>query len=113
MTYDVGYSARIESLLKRVYGYDVTPYYMHVINDLSFYRAKRADMEVHTFYDYTPRVTGVLRELMISEDGPSCNKLVEKNGKIVPVFKNMSLIIFNLIFFMNYIHQLFNLLRMY
>lgn len=87
MTYDVGYSARIESLLKRVYGYDVTPYYMHVINDLSFYRAKRADMEVHTFYDYTPRVTGVLRELMISEDGPSCNKLVEKNGKIVPVFK--------------------------
>ncbi|MDY3982837.1 MAG: hypothetical protein SOY70_02395 [Veillonellaceae bacterium] len=24
---------------------------------------------------------------MISEDGPSCNKLVEKNGKIVPVFK--------------------------
>ncbi len=86
-TFDVGYSCRVESNLRRNYGFDVTPYYIHINNHLPIYRAQKRDMGFHTFYQYSPGVTGVIRELLISEQAPSCNSLEIKDGTVVPVFK--------------------------
>jgi HAD superfamily hydrolase (TIGR01549 family) len=87
-TFDVGYSCRVESTLKRNYGFDVTPYYIHVNNHIPFYRAQKRDMDFHTFYKYSPGVTGVVRELLISKLAPSCDHLEIQGERIVPVFKS-------------------------
>lgn len=86
-TFDVGYSCRVESLLKKTYGFDVSPYYMHINNNQAMIRSKKNQIDIHRFYEYSPGVTGVLRELFISKQEPSCKSLELKDGKIVPVFK--------------------------
>lgn len=86
-TFDVGYSCRVESNLRRNYGFDVTPYYIHINNHFPIYRAQKRDMEFHTFYQYSPGVTGIIRELLISEQAPSCDSLEIKDGTVIPVFK--------------------------
>lgn len=99
-TFDVGYSCRVESNLKRNFGFDVTPYYIHVNNHIPFYRADKNDMEFHTFYKYSPGVTGVTRELLISKQAPSCDHLEIADGKVRPVFKNIILILWKPIWFL-------------
>lgn len=86
-TFDVGYSCRVESNLRRNFGFDVTPYYIHVNNHIPFYRADKNNMDFHTFYKYSPGVTGVIRELLISKQAPSCDHLEIADGKVRPVFK--------------------------
>lgn len=85
--FDVGYSCRVESNLRRNFGFDVTPYYIHVNNHIPFYRADKNNMDFHTFYKYSPGVTGVIRELLISKQAPSCDHLEIADGKVRPVFK--------------------------
>lgn len=86
-TFDVGYSCRVESMLKKSFAFDVTPYYVHINNQLAYTRSLRTDVQVHTFYSYSPGVTGVIRELMISKQAPSCQYLEIENGKVKPIFK--------------------------
>ena len=86
-TFDVGYSCRVESNLRRNFGFDVTPYYIHVNNHIPFYRADKNNMDFHTFYKYSPGVTGVIRELLISKQAPSCDHLEIADGKFRLVFK--------------------------
>ena len=89
-TFDVGYSCRVESALKKNFGFDVSPYYLHVNNDVSYRRARRNNIKINTFYQYSPGVTGVLRELLISKQEPSC-KCFEMDGEeIHPVFRDFN-----------------------
>ncbi|WP_446424414.1 HAD-IA family hydrolase, partial [Mailhella sp.] len=71
-SFDVGYSFRTDYLLKRLYGYDVTPYVMHVNDEYPFMRAENADMKWHSILTYSPLVSGGFRETCVSEVGPSC-----------------------------------------
>ncbi|WP_346686692.1 HAD-IA family hydrolase [Megamonas hypermegale] len=87
-TFDIGYSCRIESALKANFGFDITPYYIHINNDIPLYRSNKRNISVNTFYQYSPGVTGVLRELLISKLEPSCKELKIVNDKLVPVFKD-------------------------
>ena len=88
--FDVGYSCRSESALKSNYGFDITPYYIHINNDIPYYRAMNSEMNFHTFYAHSPGVTGLVRELMISKTAPSCEKIRVVNGNAVPIFKQYS-----------------------
>lgn len=87
-TFDVGYSCRIESILKHTYDYDITPYYIHINNDIPFLRAMRNNIDIQTFYNFSPGVTGVLRELLISKLEPSCKALKIENDKVIPEFRD-------------------------
>ena len=87
-TFDVGYSCRIESALKKAYDFDIHPYYIHINNDLPIMREHQKNIEISTFFDFSPGVTGVLRELLISKMEPSCSKLVLKSGEFIPEFKS-------------------------
>lgn len=89
-TFDVGYSCRVEAVLKNTFNFDVSPYYMHINNDIPFYRAWKNDIRIHTFYAYSPGVTGVLRELLISGLEPSCKSLEIQDGEVVPLFKEFN-----------------------
>lgn len=79
---DVGYSFRTDYLLNKIYGYDVTPYVMHINNEYSFARAARVNMKWHSILNYTPIVTGGFREVCVSENGPSCIGY-DENGRPV------------------------------
>lgn len=90
-TFDIGYSCRVEAALKSNYDYDISPYYIHINNDISSYRSKRFKINIHKFYEYSPGVTGVLRELIISKMEPSCKNLVFREESMVPEFKSYKL----------------------
>lgn len=86
-TFDVGYSCRVEATLKKVFNFCITPYYIHINNQLPYSRAHRMNLNFQTFYSYSLGVTGVLRELLMSKQSPSCLCLNVENDKVVPVFK--------------------------
>lgn len=90
-TFDVGYSCRIESALKQNFGYDITPYYIHINNDLPLKRKVKSNISLRTFYSTPYGVTGVLRELFISKLEPSCKFLQPEGNTIKLVFKDYSL----------------------
>lgn len=88
-TFDVGYSCRIESILKKNFGFDITPHYIHVNNDLSLLRAEKNNMHINCFYEYSPCVTGILREFFISKMEPSCNSIfIRDDGNVEIDFKD-------------------------
>lgn len=86
-TFDVGYSCRIESILKKKFGYDITPHYVHINNDIPCFRAKYNDINIKVLYEYTPAITGVLREQIISDLAASCVGYIEEEEQMVPVFE--------------------------
>lgn len=86
--FDVGYSCRIESILKQKFGFNVSSYFIHINNDLALYRAQKSDVRMRTFYNYSPGVTGYLREYLISELAPSCESIIFENGEANLKFKN-------------------------
>lgn len=88
-TFDVGYSCRIESILKNTFGFKITPHYIHINNDLPLLRAEKNKMKVNCFYSYSPGVTGILRELFISKMEPSCKFInINDDGSVELEFKD-------------------------
>ena len=91
-TFDVGYSCRVESALNRCYGFDITPYYIHINNDVALSRGKLNQMDVKTFFAHTPGVTGLLRELLVSGMEPSLKQLsVDENDEFIYEYKEYSI----------------------
>jgi len=82
-TFDVGYSCRSEAALKGYYGYDITPYYIHINNDIPYLRSSYRNLDFKTFFNYSPGVTGILRELLISAQTASCKSIIpQENGEV-------------------------------
>lgn len=70
--FDIGYSLRTETILHKLYNYDIESLSLHYINDIVFRRENSASISHHSFYDFTPRHTGGLRELLLSKNSASC-----------------------------------------
>lgn len=87
--FDIGYSGRAQAVLSKLLGYGIDAYYIHTLSDRALVNATENDFELYTFYDYTPALTGKIRELVQSEPAPSCIGY-EKNtdGIYEPVFEN-------------------------
>ena len=86
-TFDVGYSGRLENALSRLYGYDITACYMHINRDNALIRKKDSGFKLETFYDFTPIVSGTIREQIISYCGPSCVGFNCSGNKAEPIFE--------------------------
>ena len=90
--FDVGSSRRVESALNRCYGFDITPYYIHINNDIALSRGKLYQMDVKTFIAHTPGVTGLLCELLVSGMEPSLKQLsVDENDEFIYEYKEYSI----------------------
>lgn len=70
--FDVGYSGRILLNISQLLGFPVDGYFIHRINDQFIARQKALGIKVNTYYDYTPSITGVIREILFSKQAPSC-----------------------------------------
>lgn len=86
--FDVGYSGRAQAILSRLLGYSINAYYIHILNEKSCLYAKDNNFKVTTFFDYSPALTGKIRELVQSEPIPSCVGYTFEKDEIQPVFEN-------------------------
>lgn len=85
---DIGYSGRTEEMLTKTLECPVDAFYVHTHNEDCSTRERKFGFKVNSFYDFTPAITGAVRELMFSQYAPSCVRyeLRDKDG-VIPVFE--------------------------
>lgn len=69
--FDVGYSGRAEDSLSSILGFPINSYYLHSNSEMLNYRMEHSKFCTKTFYGFKPAVTGVMREHMLMQLGPS------------------------------------------
>ena len=70
--FDIGYSGRLQSIVSDLAGKPVDVFYLHSNGSSTESAAKEHGFRVHCFYDFSPYITGILRETLLSETAPSC-----------------------------------------
>ncbi|WP_034445833.1 glycosyltransferase [Butyrivibrio sp. AE2032] len=85
--FDIGYNGRVESALTKLLGFPIGVYYIHVNDDTANDRHTMAGCKCRLFYPVKPCITGVVREMLFMERGPSTIGFEEKNGTMEPVFE--------------------------
>lgn len=86
--FDIGYSGRAQKIISQLLGYSVDACYIHTLNDKSDRFSKESGFNIHTYYDYSPAITGKIRELVHSEPTSSCIGYEIKDKEVFPVFEN-------------------------
>lgn len=86
-TFDLGYSARLHTMIIDILGYTCDTYYVHTSGDRPWHYARRNQYELHSFYEQKPLVSGILREHLFAELGPSCIGYNEVDNGVTPVFE--------------------------
>lgn len=86
-TFDLGYSARLQTMLNKIMGHSCDTYFVHTSGELPWVYSRRNNFKVSSFYDQKPLISGILREQFFAEPGPSCVGYGEEGGKIIPVFE--------------------------
>lgn len=84
-TFDMGYSARVESVLKSSFGFDLTANYIHTTLDKANQRSIKNNLDVNCFYDFAPFISGIARELIMSGMSGSCIGYEFEQGKVRPL----------------------------
>lgn len=88
ITFDMGYSGKIQNAITNLIGHKVDVMFVHSDNE-SYSKMKRiGDFNISNLYDYTPVVSGLLREHMLSDYSSGCIGYKEIDGKVVPLFDN-------------------------
>lgn len=86
--FDIGYSARNESIFSYLLNKKINTYYIHTNQDIAYKRAQMFDFNIHSFYDHGPSACVVLREHIFCELGPSCISYdIDDNGNVTPQFE--------------------------
>lgn len=85
--FDIGYSARPELFLSELCKKGIDTYFININHEEGIKHAKLGNFQVKTFYDYKPRFTGLLREILFSKCAPSCIEYKIENQKVTEVFE--------------------------
>lgn len=86
--FDIGYSGRPEAALSNILGFPVGSLYIHTNNKLARIRQEKYKCDCETYFAYKPIITGVMREHILMELGPSTVGYQEINGKMEPVLEH-------------------------
>lgn len=86
--FDIGYSGRAQAILSRLLGYGVNAYYVHTLNDRAEINAKKYHFHVQSFFDFSPALTGKIRELVQSEPSPSCVGYSIDDNVLKPLYED-------------------------
>jgi hypothetical protein len=85
--FDVGYNGRAEAALSHLLGFPVGSLYLHVNTEVAEKRQTKYHCPCACFHDCTPAITGMMREHLIMELGPSTIGYAEQNGSFSPVLE--------------------------
>jgi len=80
--FDIGYSAKPEQIFSKVTGEKIDTYFIHTYGEGQSRSQDYNGISLYNFYDFSPVVTGGLRELLISQVGPSAIKYEVENNQI-------------------------------
>ena len=86
--FDIGYSGRTQILLSKLLGFNINAFFIHANDDSNILKQKENKIKIKSFYDYSPSITGSVRETLISEMIPSCTGYDFENKK--PVFETIN-----------------------
>ena len=84
--FDIGYSGRLQKIISRATGRPIDVFYLHSDGSAALDAAEAAGFRIHNFYEYTPNITAVLREYLISEAENICVGYRLKGGRLQFVF---------------------------
>ncbi|MEG0692363.1 MAG: HAD-IA family hydrolase, partial [Oscillospiraceae bacterium] len=85
--FDIGYSGRLPSVLTYLAKRPIDSYYIHSSGETAEKTATHHHFTLHCFYEFTPSISGVIREYFISDYHPPCVRYQMKDGLVLPVFE--------------------------
>lgn len=89
VTFDLGYSGKLQSAICTALGFPVDTYYLHTNGLTAERQAKRKGFKTKSYYNFSPSMSGIVNEFIISEYNPSCvGYKADKGGRVRPVFEN-------------------------
>lgn len=87
--FDIGYNGTAQMLISKMINKKVNAYYAYINKDKPYEYCEDFGFQIDTFYDYTPGVSGPVREFFFSETGPSCvGYSIGENG-FMPLFEEV------------------------
>ncbi len=86
VAFDMGYSGNIQHALVKAAGKPVDVLYMHGDAVRHQVMSRKGGFHIESFYDFSPAISGLLREHILSEVGPSCVGVTVDRSGVKPVF---------------------------
>lgn len=86
ISFDMGYSGRIQAAICEALGDRLDVLFIHSDEVRSYANKRKYGFAITNFYDFTPSVSGLLREHILSENSHSCIGFKRENEKVIPVF---------------------------
>ena len=80
--FDVGYSGRSQIILSQLLGYPINGLFIHINGDENLCLQQLLGIDIKTFYNFTPSVTGSQREYLFSKQVGSLKKFTFIDGKV-------------------------------
>ncbi|MGQ8873601.1 HAD-IA family hydrolase [Paenibacillus sp. TSA_86.1] len=87
ITFDLGYSGNIQNSFVRAVGQPVDVMFVHSDAIKSRQLSRKGNFEIKTFYDFSPAISGLLREHILSDYNASCVGLQREGTEVVPIFE--------------------------
>lgn len=72
ITFDMGYSGRIQNAISELAGRGVDVLFVHSDNDMAAKMSRLGKFKITNYYDFIPSVSGLLREHMLSDYKAGC-----------------------------------------
>lgn len=88
--FDIGYSARGQAILNSFLNQTIYGYYIHSNSSDSCRNAKKAGCKYMDYYNFTPSITGTIREMLISDLSGSCLSYETVAGEMEPKIEPVS-----------------------
>lgn len=88
-TFDLGYSARLQTIIVSILKRSCDSYFVHTSKEVPWRFSQRNRFRLKSFYQFKPKISGILREHLFAELAPSCigfNRA--EDGEIEPVFED-------------------------
>lgn len=88
--FDLGYSGKLQMIISDLIEKPLDTCYLH---DNGFATKDNVSglFKIYNYYDYTPNITSILRETLISEISPACKEYSFKNGTYFNIFDDNKL----------------------
>lgn len=88
--FDIGYSARPELFLSELCKKGIDTYFININHEEAIKHSILGNFGLYTFYDYKPKFTGLLREILFSKCAPSCIEYKVDGMTVTEVFESYS-----------------------
>ncbi len=81
--FDIGYSGRLQKIINDLAGKKMDAYYIHDNGSEALTCARKNGFKIHSFYGFTPQITSILREYLISDPSAAAVSMKVCKGQLI------------------------------